>query len=171
MQDANIISKPTLQSSLSPQRGEGMRLRGGAAERLDNRLRVLALPRLPMDLPQKAGASSTHSKRCRAVSTLRRLAKRLECVRLAGAFGTWSRCAFDCWRWEPPIAALGKVTNRGAFSSVDKDSTSPWGEGRGEGERFTCIELLRFGRNSASVYHPNNPVTGSACTNSRGWLR
>ena len=39
-----------------------------------------------MNLPQKAGASSAHSKRCRAVSTLRRLAKRLECARLAGAF-------------------------------------------------------------------------------------
>ena len=47
----------------------------------------------PMNLPQKAGASSTHSKRCRAVSTSRRFAKRLECVRLAGAFGSWPRCA------------------------------------------------------------------------------
>ena len=61
-----------------------------------------ALPatwRLPMNLPltrpsvtlsaphepaAKAGASSTHSKRCRAVSTSRRFAQRLECVQLAG---------------------------------------------------------------------------------------
>ena len=46
-----------------------------------------------MNLSQNAGASSTHSKRCRAVSTFQKLAKRLECVRLAGAFGSWSRCA------------------------------------------------------------------------------
>ena len=46
-----------------------------------------------MNLTQTAGASSTHSKRCRAFSTFQRLAKRLECVRLAGAFGSWSRCA------------------------------------------------------------------------------
>ena len=56
-----------------------------------------------MNLTQKAGASSTHSKRLRAVSTLRRLAKRLECVRLAGAFGSWSQCASDCWRWRLPM--------------------------------------------------------------------
>ena len=48
---------------------------------------------LSMNLPQKAGASSTHSKRWRAVSVSRRFAKRLECVRLADAFGSWSRCA------------------------------------------------------------------------------
>ena len=43
--------------------------------------------------PIGTGARSTHSKRCRAVSTFQKLAKRLECVRLAGAFGSWSRCA------------------------------------------------------------------------------
>ena len=46
-----------------------------------------------MNIRAKAGASSAHSKRCRAVSTSRRFAKRLECDQLAGAFGSWSRCA------------------------------------------------------------------------------
>ena len=57
---------------------------------------------LRMNRPQKAGASSPHSKRCRAVLTFPRLAKRLECVRLADAFGSWSQCASDGWRSRLP---------------------------------------------------------------------
>src|SRR5437867_4946428 len=42
----------------------------------------------------KAGASSSHSKRWRAKPAGRNIAKRLERVRLAGAFvGSWSQCA------------------------------------------------------------------------------
>ena len=61
-----------------------------------------------MNLPQKAGASSTHSKRWRAVTASHRFAKRLECVRLAGAFGSWSRCALvEPWRLPMNLVAAG----------------------------------------------------------------
>src|SRR5436309_6502358 len=53
-----------------------------------------------MNLGPKAGASSPHSKRWRAKQVRRNIAKRLECVRLAGAFvGSWSQSATKkSWR-------------------------------------------------------------------------
>ena len=85
-----------------------------------------------MNLTQKAGASSTHSKRCRAVSTFQRLAKRLECVRLAGAFGSWSRWAVvKPWRLSrdnhstPPASLLSSFA-RGVSSQAVKAKWNIW---------------------------------------------
>ena len=85
---------------------------------------------LSMNLTQKAGASSTHSKRCRAVSTFQRLAKRLECVRLAGALGSWSRCAVvKPWRLSMNLSVATGIL--------------PAGEGGHPAARNCCYPVLR----------------------------
>src|SRR5437870_4972794 len=74
---------------------------------------------LSMNLVPKAGASSPHSKRWRAKPVRRNIAKRLECVRLAGAFvGSWSQCA---------------NTGRGRFPmnlkiGIHRDAARTWNE-------------------------------------------
>ena len=123
-----------------------------------------------MNQTQKAGASSTHSKRCRAVSTFRRLAKRLECVRLAGAFGSWSRCAV-VKPWRLPMnrgLALKDSKRPGIAFHSSMNALNLWDSVDGSWPQcaFTCWRSRlptnhMAGRVTPCAPSPQSPIAGA----------
>lgn len=64
---------------------------------------------------------------------------------------------------ESPVAAPGTITERLTLSPAANGSPSPWGEGRGEGDRCPSSESVRhgagWGRKSVGA---SNPIDGCA---------
>ena len=107
-------------------------------------------------------------------SRSRNFAKRLECVQLAGAFGSWFQCASDCWRWRLPTNRPLERRLRGEKRVSRSENSLPASDKRGESRREGHLtkqtsspriqSVQRIRKKSMNALNPwGIPVAGFRC--------